>query len=163
MLRLFKTVKWRVPSKPNWCLRRYLDKHPELVDRIYECSLVPEFWPGVLDELGRIAEDARRGARRPKPRLWQNRGRHCHRRRHFTEHNPHACARRVGKDRLPSRHRRASHRDFLDAADEPNLAQRHFRQSQKPTRLIKAVSVAFNRWASRRESACWRKPVATGK
>jgi DNA-binding CsgD family transcriptional regulator len=29
---------------------------PELVDRIYECSLVPELWPGVLDELGRIAE-----------------------------------------------------------------------------------------------------------
>jgi DNA-binding CsgD family transcriptional regulator len=28
---------------------------PELVDRIYECSLVPELWPGVLDELGRIA------------------------------------------------------------------------------------------------------------
>jgi PAS domain-containing protein len=30
----------------------------ELVDRIYECSLVPELWPGVLDELGRIAEGA---------------------------------------------------------------------------------------------------------
>jgi hypothetical protein len=29
---------------------------PELVDRIYECSLVPELWPGVLDELGRIVE-----------------------------------------------------------------------------------------------------------
>jgi DNA-binding CsgD family transcriptional regulator len=29
---------------------------PEFVDRIYECSLVPELWPGVLDELGRIAE-----------------------------------------------------------------------------------------------------------
>jgi PAS domain-containing protein len=29
---------------------------PELVDRIYECSFVPELWPGVLDELGRIAE-----------------------------------------------------------------------------------------------------------
>jgi DNA-binding CsgD family transcriptional regulator len=29
---------------------------PELIDRIYECSLVPELWPGVLDELGRIAE-----------------------------------------------------------------------------------------------------------
>src|SRR5262245_41485944 len=39
-----------------------MDKYsmdPELVDRIYECSLVPELWPGVLDELGRIsgAED----------------------------------------------------------------------------------------------------------
>ncbi len=33
---------------------------PELVDRIYECSLVPELWPGVLDELGRIAEGHRR-------------------------------------------------------------------------------------------------------
>src|ERR1700751_5875404 len=29
---------------------------PELVDRIYECSLVPEHWPGVLDELSRIAD-----------------------------------------------------------------------------------------------------------
>jgi hypothetical protein len=29
---------------------------PDLVDRIYESSLVPELWPGVLDELGRIAE-----------------------------------------------------------------------------------------------------------
>jgi hypothetical protein len=29
---------------------------PELVDRIYECSFVPELWPSVLDELGRIAD-----------------------------------------------------------------------------------------------------------
>jgi hypothetical protein len=29
---------------------------PELVDRIYECSLVPELWPSVLDELGRVVE-----------------------------------------------------------------------------------------------------------
>ncbi len=29
---------------------------PDLVDRIYECSFVPEQWPGVLDEVGRIAE-----------------------------------------------------------------------------------------------------------
>jgi DNA-binding CsgD family transcriptional regulator/PAS domain-containing protein len=29
---------------------------PELVDRIYESSLVPELWPGVLDELGRLVE-----------------------------------------------------------------------------------------------------------
>jgi DNA-binding CsgD family transcriptional regulator len=29
---------------------------PTLIDRIYESSLVPELWPGVLDELGRIAE-----------------------------------------------------------------------------------------------------------
>jgi DNA-binding CsgD family transcriptional regulator len=29
---------------------------PELVDRIYESSFVPELWPGVLDELGRVAE-----------------------------------------------------------------------------------------------------------
>jgi hypothetical protein len=28
---------------------------PELVDRIYESSFVPELWPGVLDELGQIA------------------------------------------------------------------------------------------------------------
>jgi DNA-binding CsgD family transcriptional regulator/PAS domain-containing protein len=28
----------------------------DLVDRIYESSLVPELWPGVLDELGRIVE-----------------------------------------------------------------------------------------------------------
>jgi hypothetical protein len=29
---------------------------PQLVDRIYECSFVPELWPGILEELGRIAE-----------------------------------------------------------------------------------------------------------
>ncbi len=29
---------------------------PELVDRIYESSFVPELWPGVLREVGRIAE-----------------------------------------------------------------------------------------------------------
>jgi hypothetical protein len=29
---------------------------PELVDRIYESSFVPDLWPGVLDELARIAE-----------------------------------------------------------------------------------------------------------
>jgi DNA-binding CsgD family transcriptional regulator len=28
----------------------------ELVDRVYECSIVPELWPGVLDELARSAE-----------------------------------------------------------------------------------------------------------
>jgi DNA-binding CsgD family transcriptional regulator len=29
---------------------------PELVDRIYESSFVPELWPGVLHQVGRIAE-----------------------------------------------------------------------------------------------------------
>jgi DNA-binding CsgD family transcriptional regulator len=29
---------------------------PELVDRIYECSFVPELWPDVLHEVGRIAD-----------------------------------------------------------------------------------------------------------
>ncbi len=29
---------------------------PQLIDRIYECSFVPEHWPGVLHDLGRIAE-----------------------------------------------------------------------------------------------------------
>lgn len=29
---------------------------PDLADRIYECSFVPELWPGVLDELGQTAE-----------------------------------------------------------------------------------------------------------
>lgn len=29
---------------------------PELIDRIYESALVPERWPAVLDELGRVAE-----------------------------------------------------------------------------------------------------------
>jgi DNA-binding CsgD family transcriptional regulator len=29
---------------------------PELVDRIYESSLVPELWPGVLEDLAQIAE-----------------------------------------------------------------------------------------------------------
>jgi hypothetical protein len=28
----------------------------ELVDRIYESSFVPELWPDVLDDVGRIAE-----------------------------------------------------------------------------------------------------------
>jgi DNA-binding CsgD family transcriptional regulator len=32
----------------------------DLVDRIYECAFAPEFWPGVLDELAKIA-DARGG------------------------------------------------------------------------------------------------------
>ena len=31
---------------------------PELVDRIYECSFVPENWPGVLDELAQVADAA---------------------------------------------------------------------------------------------------------
>jgi DNA-binding CsgD family transcriptional regulator len=30
--------------------------NPELVDRIYESSVIPELWPGVLDELGRLVE-----------------------------------------------------------------------------------------------------------
>jgi len=34
---------------------------PGLVDRIHECSFVPECWPGVLDELAHLA-DARGGA-----------------------------------------------------------------------------------------------------
>jgi DNA-binding CsgD family transcriptional regulator len=29
---------------------------PELVDRIYECSFVPELWPGVLDGVAQVAE-----------------------------------------------------------------------------------------------------------
>ena len=29
---------------------------PPLIDRVYECSLVPELWPDVLHEVGRIAE-----------------------------------------------------------------------------------------------------------
>jgi hypothetical protein len=29
---------------------------PELVDRIYESSFVPELWPGVLDELEKLVE-----------------------------------------------------------------------------------------------------------
>jgi DNA-binding CsgD family transcriptional regulator len=29
---------------------------PQLVDRIYECSFVPELWPSVLHEVGRIAD-----------------------------------------------------------------------------------------------------------
>jgi hypothetical protein len=27
----------------------------QLIDRIYECAFVPELWPKVLDELGKIA------------------------------------------------------------------------------------------------------------
>lgn len=33
---------------------------PDLIDRIYECSFVPELWPDVLDELARLV-DARGG------------------------------------------------------------------------------------------------------
>ena len=33
---------------------------PDLIDRIYECSFVPELWPDVLDELARMV-DARGG------------------------------------------------------------------------------------------------------
>jgi|GEM_PF-4853852 len=46
-------------SNSNWCRRRQLDEQfmdPELIDRIYECSLVPELWPGVLNELAKLAE-----------------------------------------------------------------------------------------------------------
>jgi DNA-binding CsgD family transcriptional regulator len=32
--------------------------NPDLVDRIYECSLVPELWPNVLGEVGRMSETA---------------------------------------------------------------------------------------------------------
>jgi hypothetical protein len=28
----------------------------DLIDRIYECSLVPDLWPGVLDELANLAD-----------------------------------------------------------------------------------------------------------
>ena len=28
---------------------------PELIDRLYECAFVPELWPGVLEEMGRMA------------------------------------------------------------------------------------------------------------
>ena len=32
----------------------------DLIDRIYECSFVPDLWPGVLDELAELT-DARGG------------------------------------------------------------------------------------------------------
>jgi DNA-binding CsgD family transcriptional regulator len=32
--------------------------NPELIDRIYECSFVPELWPKVLGEVGRMSETA---------------------------------------------------------------------------------------------------------
>ena len=37
----------------RWHRKRVMEHH--LVDRIYECSLAPECWPGVLDELAGIA------------------------------------------------------------------------------------------------------------
>jgi hypothetical protein len=51
----------------------------------------------------------------------------------LAKYNPRAHSRHFGKNRLqpPSRHRRASHCDFRDAADEPGLTRRHFRKSQK--------------------------------
>ena len=36
------------------------DLQPDLIDRIYECSFVPELWPGVLDTLAHLV-DARGG------------------------------------------------------------------------------------------------------
>jgi hypothetical protein len=80
-----------------------------------------------------VRSDARRGARRPQSRLRQNRRRHRHGRWHFAEHHPRPFARRVGEDRLQpaSRHRRASDRNFLHAADALDLTRRHFRKSQK--------------------------------
>ena len=30
----------------------------DLIDRIYECSFVPELWPGVLDEVAQVAESS---------------------------------------------------------------------------------------------------------
>lgn len=36
------------------------DLQPDLIDRIYECSFVPELWPGVLDSLAHLV-DARGG------------------------------------------------------------------------------------------------------
>jgi hypothetical protein len=38
-----------------------------LIDKIYECCFVPEYWPDVLDQLGHIANGPRaalRGKRR---------------------------------------------------------------------------------------------------
>ena len=34
--------------------------NPQLIDRIYECAFLPDLWPGVLDELAKMA-DARGG------------------------------------------------------------------------------------------------------
>ena len=63
----FKIPGRRNPTLPYGRLRlkwRKLDDlglrsatvESELIDRIYESSFVPELWPGILDELGRIAE-----------------------------------------------------------------------------------------------------------
>ena len=30
----------------------------DLIDRIYECSFVPELWPGVLDEVAQVADSS---------------------------------------------------------------------------------------------------------
>src|SRR5215470_17152742 len=38
------------------CNRIKQTMDPELVDRIYECSLVPELWPDVLHQVGRMVE-----------------------------------------------------------------------------------------------------------
>ena len=43
--------------------------NPQLIDRIYESSFVPELWPDVLDELGRIAEAPGGRCSSPKPRF----------------------------------------------------------------------------------------------
>jgi hypothetical protein len=33
-----------------------LEHCTELIDSIYECAMLPELWPGVLDRLGAIAD-----------------------------------------------------------------------------------------------------------
>ena len=32
-----------------------MDQHTELIDSIYECAMLPELWPGVLDRLAKVA------------------------------------------------------------------------------------------------------------
>jgi PAS domain-containing protein len=68
-----------------------------------------------------VRSHARRGARRPQPRLGQNRGKHRVRWWHLVKHSPNAHPWRFGKNRLqPSgRRRRASHSDLLHAAAAP--------------------------------------------
>jgi DNA-binding CsgD family transcriptional regulator len=65
--RIVRTNRVKRPIPDHWCAdseqeRSLAAEHgkksvdPQLIDRIYESSFVPEHWPGVLDELGRIAE-----------------------------------------------------------------------------------------------------------
>lgn len=49
--RLPMTIQWGSVFRPVSNVLEAKQMQPDLVDRIYECAVVPELWPAVLDEL----------------------------------------------------------------------------------------------------------------